>query len=280
MRARMGRTPVDLGTDRIRRPRASPAMIFMNFMFPLRSLCLCGELFYTIDPMDAEIVIVDDDPKISAFIARQLRAHDYMAELAMDGQEALDKSAAISPDLILLDLTMPVMDGIAALTRLREWYEGPIIILSATDEEKKKVEALDLGADDYLTKPFGIEELTARVRSALRRADHVGRSRNSEAAKVTIGDIEIDLSHRTVTRAKEEISLTRTEYELLRCLAANVGKVLTHRELLHEVWGPEYGEETEYLRTFIKQLRRKLEPNPSRPVHLLTQPGLGYRLVV
>lgn len=227
-----------------------------------------------------KILIIDDDPKISAFVARQLRAHDYRAEMAMDGQEGLDKSAAILPDLILLDLTMPVMDGIAALTRLREWYEGPIIILSATDEETKKVEALDLGADDYLTKPFGMEELTARVRSALRRADQAGRSRSSEGAIVTIGkNIEIDLSHRTVSRRGEEVSLTRTEYELLRYLAANVGKVLTHRELLHEVWGPEYGEETEYLRTFIKQLRRKLEQNPSRPVHLLTQPGLGYRLV-
>ena len=233
----------------------------------------------TKDNAQKKILIVDDDLKMSAFVARQLRAQDYQTELAMDGQEGLDKSAAILPDLILLDLSMPVMDGIVALARLREWYEGPIIILSATDEEKKKVEALDLGADDYLTKPFGMEELTARVRSALRRADQVGHSRNLESAKVTIGDVEIDLSHRTVTRGGKEISLTRTEYELLRYLSSNIGKVLTHRELLHEVWGPEYGEETEYLRTFIKQLRRKLEPNPSRPVHLLTQPGLGYRLV-
>ncbi len=175
---------------------------------------------------------------------------------------------------------MPVMDGIETLTSLRTWYEGPIVILSATDEEKKKVEALDLGADDYLTKPFGVPELLARVRSAFRRADRTSRAGGVEGAVVVAGEMRIDLSRRTVSRGGKEVSLTRTEYELLRCLAVNAGKVLSHRELLREVWGPEYGEETEYLRTFIEQLRRKLEPNPSRPVHLVTQPGLGYRLVV
>ena len=171
-------------------------------------------------------------------------------------------------------------DGIEALAQLREWYEGPIIILSATDEERQKIKGLDLGADDYLTKPFGLGELMARVRSALRRADRVAQSRGGDGAVVAAGDIQIDLARRTVTRSGDEVSLTRTEYELLRHLASNPGKVMTHRELLREVWGPEYGEETEYLRTFIKQLRRKLEPDPSRPVHLVTQPGLGYRLVL
>ena len=230
--------------------------------------------------MERRILIVDDDPKLSEFVARQLRGEGYSVDTAMDGQEGVDSAAARHPDLILLDLSMPVMDGIEALTQLREWYEGSIIILSATDEEKKKVQALDLGADDYLTKPFGIQELFARVRSAIRRADKILASRDSDGAVVMAGDTRIDLSRRMVTRNGEEVSLTRTEYELLRALATNVGKVMTHRELLREVWGPEYGEETEYLRTFIKQLRRKLEPNPSRPVHLLTQPGLGYRLVV
>ena len=230
--------------------------------------------------MQRKILIVDDDPKLSAFVARQLRAEGYNTEMAMDGQEALDKVATRPPDLVLLDLSMPVMDGTEALTHLRTWYGGPIVILSATDEERKKVEALDLGADDYLTKPFGVQELLARVRSALRRADRMAHGTSVEGAVVVAGDIRIDLPRRMVTRSGKEVSLTRTEYELLRYLAANAGKVLTHRELLQEVWGPEYGEETEYLRTFIKQLRRKLEPNPSRPVHLVTQPGLGYRLVV
>lgn len=227
-----------------------------------------------------KILIVDDDPNLSAFVGRQLRAEGYSTETAVDGQDALDKAANKPPGLVLLDLSMPVMDGIETLTSLRTWYEGPIVILSATDEERKKVEALDLGADDYLTKPFGVPELLARVRSALRRADRTSRAGSVEGAVVVAGDVRIDLSRRTVSRGGKEVSLTRTEYELLRCLAVNAGKVLSHRELLREVWGPEYGEETEYLRTFIKQLRRKLEANPSRPVHLLTQPGLGYRLVV
>ncbi len=226
------------------------------------------------------ILIVDDDPKIVAFIARQLRADGYDVESAMDGSEGVDKAAEFQPNLILLDISMPVMDGIEALVRLREWYEGPIIILSATDEERKKVEALDKGADDYLTKPFGIPELLARVRSAMRRANMVHNSSSADESVVEAGDVKIDLAHRTVKKNGGEVSLTRTEYELLRYLALNAGKVLTHRELLREVWGPEYGEETEYLRTFVKQLRRKLERDPSRPTLLVTQPGLGYRLTV
>ena len=224
------------------------------------------------------ILIVDDDPKIVAFIARQLRADGYDVKSAMDGSEGVDKAAEIQPNLILMDISMPVMDGIEALVRLREWYEGPIIILSATDEERKKVEALDKGADDYLTKPFGIPELLARVRSAMRRANMAHHSSSADESVVEAGDVRIDLAHRTVKKNGNEVSLTRTEYELLRYLAMNAGKVLTHRELLREVWGPEYGEETEYLRTFVKQLRRKLEQDPARPTLLVTQPGLGYRL--
>ncbi len=230
-------------------------------------------------PINKEtVLIVDDDPKIVAFIARQLRAHRYEVESAMDGSIGVDKAAEFQPSLILMDISMPVMDGIEALVRLREWYEGPIIILSATDEERKKVEALDKGADDYLTKPFGIPELLARVRSAMRRANMAHNSSSADESVVEAGDVKIDLAHRTVKKNGDEVSLTRTEYELLRYLALNAGKVLTHRELLREVWGPEYGEETEYLRTFVKQLRRKLEQDPARPTLLVTQPGLGYRL--
>ena len=228
-----------------------------------------------------KILVVDDDPKLSGFIAAHLRLQHYEVETALNGQEGLDKSAVTLPDLIILDISMPVMNGIEALRRLREWYEGSIIILSAIDEDRQKVEALDLGADDYLTKPFSAQELSARVRAALRRADRMVSSYTAKGSKIKLGDgIEIDLASRLVTRSDQEVALTRTEYELLSHQAKNLGKILTHREMLHGVWGSEYGEETEYLRTFIKQLRRKLEPEPSRPVHLLTQPGVGYRLVV
>jgi two-component system KDP operon response regulator KdpE len=227
-----------------------------------------------------KILIVDDDPKLLAFVARQLRTQGYEAETAMEGQDALDRAAVLLPDLVLLDLSMPGMSGHEVLAQLREWYQGPVIILSGIHEEEQKVKALDLGADDYLTKPFGIQELMARVRSALRRAAQFAVSGSADNAMVQVGEVSIDLAHRVVTRNGEEIPLTRTEYELLRLLASNPGKVMSHRELLRGVWGPEYGEETEYLRTFVKQLRRKLEPDPARPVHLVTQPGLGYRLVV
>ncbi len=226
-----------------------------------------------------KILIVDDDPKVVAFVAAQLRTQGYALETALSGEEGLDKAAMALPSLVLLDISMPGMDGLEVLTRLRQWYDGPVVILSASHEEERKVQALDLGADDYLTKPFGMQELLARVRAALRRSEAVASARSHESAVVTVGDISIDMARRVVTRKGQEIPLTRTEYELLRYMASNLGKVLTHRELLREVWGPEYGEETEYLRTFIKQLRRKLEPEPSRPVHLVTQPGVGYRLV-
>jgi two-component system KDP operon response regulator KdpE len=230
-------------------------------------------------PSHKKILIVDDDIKLTSFIARQLRAHDYRVDTAFNGEEGLRQAGDFRPNLIVLDLSMPVLDGLHTLMRLREWFDGPIIILSGIDEERKKVEALDLGADDYLTKPFGMEELLARVRSSLRRTENAGVGGVRPDVVVQSGDVRIDLTHRTVTREGQEVLLTRTEYELLKVMASNVGKVLTHRELLREVWGPEYGEETEYLRTFVKQLRRKLEKNPSRPSLILTQPGLGYRLV-
>jgi two-component system KDP operon response regulator KdpE len=232
------------------------------------------------DLAERPILIIDDDPKLLAFVGRQLRQEQFTVETALNGRDGLDSASARPPSLVLLDLSMPVMNGIETLTNLRQWYDGPIIILSATEEEHQKVEALDLGADDYLTKPFGLEELVARVRSALRRVQRVAQSQVDNDPIINAGQLSIDLGHRTVTKNGDEISLTRTEYELLRCLASNTDKVMTHRELLREVWGPEYGEETEYLRTFIKQLRRKLEPDPSRPVHLLTQPGRGYRFAI
>ena len=227
---------------------------------------------------DSKVLLVDDDNQILSFVSRQLRAQGYRVELARNGQEGLDHALEFVPDLVILDLFMPVMDGVETLRQLREWSKVPVIVLSARDEEQRKVEALDLGADDYLTKPFSVAELLARVRAALRRNQQNEQPLLQDAELHLGDDVEIDLRRRQVKRAGREIALTKTEYELLHCLASNAGKVVTHRQLLQEVWGPEYGEETEYLRTFIKQLRRKLEVDPSRPRLVVTQPGLGYRL--
>lgn len=226
---------------------------------------------------DSTLLLVDDDSQILAFVSKQLRNEGYHVELARNGEEALERAAEVLPDLIILDLRMPVMDGIEALKRLREWSAAPVIVLSARNEERLKVEALDLGADDYLTKPFSVVELLARVRATLRRTASSSRVK-ADTPVVSGHGLEIDLNAQQVRRGGEEVVLTRTEYALLHCLAANVGKVVGHRQLLQDVWGPEYGEETEYLRTFIKQLRRKIEIDPSRPRVIVTQPGMGYRL--
>jgi two-component system KDP operon response regulator KdpE len=227
---------------------------------------------------EARVLLVDDDSQILAFVSRQLRNAAYTVDLARNGQEALDRAAENLPDLVVLDLTMPVMDGVQTILRLREWTAVPIIVLSARSEEELKVRALDAGADDYLTKPFSLQELLARVRSSLRRSQRAVAGVVLGLPHIAVHGVEIDLSRREVRREGVEVPLTRTEYELLHFLAANDGKVVSHRQLLQEVWGPEYGEEREYLRTFIKQLRRKLEADPGRPQILLTQPGVGYRL--
>lgn len=225
------------------------------------------------------VLVVDDDPKLRRLVERQLSAEGFDVLLASNGEEALYQASLSRPSLIVLDIAMPVMDGFEALERLREFFTDPVIILSATDQEREKVRALDLGADDYLTKPFGGAELSARIRAALRRADRLSGNGSSQEPVVTTGFVEVDLSARIVKKRGDEVRLTRTEYDLLRTLATNAGKVLTHRELLQAVWGPEYGDETEYLRTFVKQLRRKLEEDPSRPRYIITEPGIGYRLV-
>ena len=225
------------------------------------------------------ILVVDDDPKLRRLVERQLTAEGFDVVLASNGEEALYQASLGHPDLIVLDISMPVMDGFEALERLREFFNDPVIILSATDQEREKVRALDLGADDYITKPFGGAELSARIRAALRRADRLSGNGSRQEPVVTTGYVEIDLGARLVKGRGEAVRLTRTEYDLLRTLATNAGKVLTHRELLQAVWGPEYGDETEYLRTFVKQLRRKLEEDPSRPRYIITEPGIGYRLV-
>ncbi|MCH7735675.1 MAG: response regulator transcription factor [Chloroflexi bacterium] len=227
----------------------------------------------------ASILIVDDDPKIRRLLARHMATEGYEILLAAHGEEALYQASLNQPSLIILDLAMPVMGGLVALERLRQWYSEPIIILSATDQEREKVRALDLGADDYVTKPFSFSELAARVRASIRRAERLSTSDNVDAPVVCAGDIEIDLAAHVVRKGSKEVRLTRTEYDLIQALATHADKVLTHRQLLQTVWGPEYGQETDYLRTFIKQLRRKLETDPSRPQHIITEPGVGYRLI-
>ena len=222
-----------------------------------------------------KILVVDDEPKIRLFIRTNLEARGYEVHLAQDGVEAVEKAALVSPDVIVLDVNMPRMDGIEACRRIREWTNTPIIILSVREDEKDKVKALNEGADDYVTKPFGIEELLARINVALRHS----AGSTTPTSVFTARDLEVDLSQHVVKRRGEIIKLTRTEYELLAYLVSHHGKVLTHKELLHNVWGPEYGEESEYVRVFINQLRRKIEDDPSNPQFILTEPRIGYRFV-
>ena len=226
-------------------------------------------------PNKAKILVVDDEPKIRMFIRANLEARGYDIHLAQDGVEAVEEAARILPDVIVLDVNMPRMDGIEACQKIREWTNTPIIILSVREDEKDKVRALDEGADDYVTKPFGIEELLARIRVALRHS----KNTDADTPVFTAGDLEVDFSKQLVKRRGETIKLTRTEYQLLAYLVTNCGKVLTHKDLLHNVWGPEYGDETEYVRTFITQLRRKIEDDPSNPQFIITEPRIGYRFV-
>jgi len=222
-----------------------------------------------------KILVADDEPNVRMFIRANLLARGYEVYLAKDGVETLEKAELILPDVIVLDVNMPRMDGIEACRRLREWANMPIIILSVRGDEKDKVKALDEGADDYITKPFGVEELLARIRVALRRS----RGPTIVAPLFTAGDLEVDLSKRLVRRRGQLVKLTQSEYELLVHLVSNCGKVLTHAELLHKVWGPEYGAEREYIRVFVGQLRRKIEDDPSNPRFIVTVPRMGYRFV-
>ena len=195
---------------------------------------------------------------------------------ASRGEEGLALAAANLPELIILDLGLPDMDGIEVCARLREWTDCPIIVLSVRDTEREKVAALDKGADDYLTKPFGIEELLARVRVALR---HSSRTQGAQSSTVKAGRLLVDLAWHTVTRDGEEVKLTGTEFNLLAYLAANRGRVLTHRSILTHVWGPEDADHTEYLRVYMRQLRKKLEVDPEHPQIIVTEPGIGYRFL-
>ncbi len=221
----------------------------------------------------ARVLVVDDEPAIRRFLRVSLSAHGYVVFEADNGQAALSAVVADRPDLIILDLGLPDLDGIEVTRLLREWTHIPIIILSVRGQEADKIAALDAGADDYLTKPFGAGELLARMRVALRRAGQSGTE-----PVFTSGDLTVDLARRVVTVAGQEVQLTPTEYDLLRVLVTYAGKVLTHRQLLREVWGVGYGQEMHMLRVNVSNLRRKIEPDPARPRYILTEPGVGYRL--
>lgn len=221
----------------------------------------------------ARVLVVDDEPPIRRFLRTSLSAHGYEVFEANCGQAALSAVLADRPDLILLDLGLPDLDGVEVTRLLREWMSIPIIVVSVRGHEADKIAALDAGADDYVTKPFGMGELLARMRVALRRASSSG----SEPV-FAAGDLVVDLARREVRMAGRLVELTPTEYDLLRALVTHAGKVLTHRHLLREVWGPGYAQETHLLRVNISNLRRKIEPDATRPRYIRTEPGVGYRL--
>ena len=224
-------------------------------------------------PAVTRVLVVDDEPQIRRALATNLRAREYQVDLAATGEEALRLAAEHHPDVVILDIGLPGIDGIEVVRGLRGWSAVPIIMLSVREDELDKVEALDAGADDYLTKPFGMNELLARLRAAVRRAAP-GR-RDADRSRPT--DFVIDLAAKRVLRDGAEVHLTPTEWGLVEQLVRNRGKLVTQRQLLQEVWGPQYATEANYLRVYLAGLRRKLEPNPSQPRYFITEPGMGYR---
>ena len=219
------------------------------------------------------ILVIDDEPQIVRALVTNLKVRGYDVHGAATGEEAVDLAATLRPDLLIVDLGLPGISGIEVIEAVRAWSAVPIIVLSVRDAERDKVAALDAGADDYVTKPFGIEELLARVRAATRRA-----APSEEAATVEAADFVVDLAARQVRNAEGEVQLTPTEWHVLETLARHHDKLVTQRELLQQVWGPGYATETNYLRVYLAQLRRKLEPDPSHPRSLITEAGIGYRL--
>jgi len=220
------------------------------------------------------ILLIEDEAPMRRFLRASLMANDYQLVEAETAKDGLAQAAARNPDLILLDLGLPDLDGLAVTEQLRGWAKMPIIVLSARGQEDDKVRALDAGADDYLTKPFGVGELLARIRVALR---HVAATASGEST-FSVDNLRVDLARRQVFANGAEVHLTPIEYKLLVTLIKHAGKVVTHRQLLREVWGPNASDQTQYLRVYMAQLRHKLEQNPSRPVYLTTEPGVGYRL--
>ncbi len=226
-------------------------------------------------PAEPLVLVIEDEPQMVRFLRPALQGHGFRLVEATSGEDGIRQAATRAPDLVLLDLGLPDMDGIEVTRRVREWSQVPILVISARGREDDKVAALDAGADDYVTKPFSMPELLARVRVALRHASRLG---SGGSCNLTIGALEIDLEKRRVAVAGETVHLTPIEYRLLTELARNAGKVLTHSHLLRQVWGPGYAQQSHYLRVYMAQLRRKLEADPARPRYLLTEPGVGYRL--
>ncbi|HEY3070317.1 MAG TPA: response regulator transcription factor [Gaiellaceae bacterium] len=219
------------------------------------------------------VLVVDDEPHILRALETTLRGAGYDVDTAATGESALTQAGVHPPDAVILDLVLPGKGGADVCRELRQWTQAPVLILSAVGEEREKVAALDAGADDYVTKPFGVDELLARLRASLRRATTSGEP------VIEIGDLRIDLEKHAVFREGGLLQLTPHEFALLRLFALNEGKLLTHQTILREVWGAAYQKESHYLHVYVSQLRRKIEPNPSRPSHLLTEPGAGYRFV-
>jgi two-component system KDP operon response regulator KdpE len=216
--------------------------------------------------------VVEDEPQMRRALTTNLRARGYEVDEATSGEQALELAASRHPDVVVLDLGLPGIDGIDVVHGLRGWTTVPILVLSAREDEASKVEALDVGADDYVTKPFGMDELLARLRAALRRATPAG-----EEPMVSTDHFVVDLAAKRVTRGTQLVHLTPTEWQVVEVLVRNPGKLVSQRQLLADVWGPQYRTETNYLRLYLAQIRRKLEPEPSRPRYFLTEPGMGYR---
>ncbi len=223
----------------------------------------------------ATALVIDDEPQIRRLLRVCLEAKGYKVKEAATGQEGIALAAQYPPEVVILDLGLPDMDGTTVLKRLREWTRVPVLVLSVRDREEDKITALDNGADDYVTKPFSTGELLARLRAALRHAQPA-----EEKSLFRSGPLEVDLASRTVLSKGKQVRLTVTEYNLLRLFVKHAGKVLTHRQILREVWGPNYTEQTHYLRVYMTHLREKLEPDPSKPTLFITEPGVGYRLVL
>lgn len=220
------------------------------------------------------VLIIDDEPQIRKLLKVSLGAYGYTLDEAANGQDGVNRAAIFKPDLIIVDLGLPDMDGKSVIRQIREWSHSPVIILTARDQEQEKIEALDAGADDYVTKPFGMGELMARMRVCLRRS----ATAESEPI-ITCGGLTVDLVLRRVTIDGREVKLTPTEYEIIKIMAQHAGRVLTHKQLLKAVWGNSYNEDTHYIRVYIGQLRRKIEADPAQPHYIITESGVGYRLM-
>ncbi|GBG58157.1 DNA-binding response regulator [Sporomusaceae bacterium FL31] len=222
----------------------------------------------------ARILIIEDESQIRKLLKVSLSAHGYDLEEAVNGKDGVNRAATFKPDLLIIDLGLPDIDGKEVVKQIREWSETPIIILTARDQEQEKIEALDSGADDYITKPFGVGELLARMRVCLRHA-----ATAEQQPILACGSLVVDLQQRRVTVEGHEVKLTPTEYEIIKMMMQHAGKVITHKQLLKAVWGSAYQQDTHYIRVYIGQLRRKIEQNPTQPRYIITESGIGYRLM-